>query len=124
MKYHLSLFFFILIGVFSTGCNEEKKDPSYVSLKSKQNSIDYPILSKQDIQILHRISRKTLGKIQKGLLLEFSDVIALQRSGIEQDKIMHLLLFTRSKFHLTTQHILQLQNEGVPFKIINLMINS
>ena len=50
------------------------------------------------------------------------DVIALQQLGFTSDIMIMIINYTESRFLLSTNDILRLQAEGVPFKVINYMI--
>ncbi|MBM3201498.1 MAG: hypothetical protein FJZ56_03710 [Chlamydiae bacterium] len=107
------------------------KSPTYTTsvVSKERSSAECPndhatYLSYEDRDVLARVSLKTLDKIKKGSALDTSDVIQMQRSGIQPDTMIQVLLFTHSKFTLTTSEIIQLQSEGVSFKVINFMIRT
>jgi hypothetical protein len=123
MKY--TSLIFLLLSILSTGCANKSEDSITTNFKKRATNREEAAsqyLTRGDIEVLQRVSNKTLDRIQKGQLLEFSDIISMQRSGIQTDTMIQVLLFTHSKFNLTTTEIIQLQTEGVPFKVINFMI--
>ncbi len=114
----------LLLCITCVSCTQESRQTDNTIAKEKSSITEDPYLSRDDVQILERISSKTLDKIRKGNTLDFNDVISMQRSGIQSDTMIQLLLITHSKFTLTTADIIKLQTEGVPFKVINFMIRT
>ena len=127
MKHNILILFSLCI--LCTGCSTKSSTSPSITVTeptslppTKTPTEEY--LSREDRQILTRVSSKTLDKIQRGQSLDTSDVINMQHSGIQPDKMIQVLLFTRSKFTLTTAEIIKLQSEGVSFKVINFMIRT
>lgn len=66
----------------------------------------------------------TLRKIDDRKTLDVSDIEALSRNGIEDDVIIDQIKSTKSVFHLSSDQILDLKNQGVSQKVIDYMIRT
>lgn len=116
---------FLSLCILCMACDNRSENTT--SLKTHEKRLEQGAgryLTYDDILVLERVSHKTLDRIRKGQVLEFSDIVSMQHSGIQPDTMIQVLLFTESKFNLTTVEIIQLQSEGVPFKVINFMIRT
>lgn len=115
---------YLSLSLFCVGCQKETQNQSSIALKDTKSLPQqalYQDLSRDDLLVLKRVSYKTLDKIQKKQMLDYTDVVFMQYSGINQDSIIQILIYTNSKFNLTTPEIIKLQNAGVSFKVINFM---
>ncbi len=81
-------------------------------------------LSPEDIFYLNQESPKILQKIDRGEKLTIDDIIVMHGVGVSPDSMIQILQFTKTKFELNTNDVIRLQMEGVPYKVINYMIQS
>ena len=81
-------------------------------------------LSAEDIFYLNQESPKILHKIDRGEKLTIDDIIVMHEVGVSPDSMIQILEFTKTRFELETADVIRLQMEGVPFKVINHMIQS
>jgi len=81
-------------------------------------------LSAEDIQILSLHVPKTLGKINKGFSISLEELVKLHEIGLSSESLLLIIKHTKSRFNLTTSDVIRLQMEGLPFKVINYLINT
>ena len=81
-------------------------------------------LSTEDIFYLNRHSPKVLEKIDGAIPLNLNDVIAMHIAGVSTESMISIIDHTHTRFELTTNDVIRLQMEGVPFRVINHMIKS
>ena len=81
-------------------------------------------LSAEDIFYLNQESPNILHKIDRGDCLSVDDILVMHEVGVSADSMIQILVYTKTKFELSTSDVIRLQMEGVSFKVINHMIHS
>ncbi len=81
-------------------------------------------LSPEDIFYLNQESPMILSKIDRGEKMTIDDIIVMHEVGVSADSMIQILDYTKTRFELNTNDVIRLQMEGVPFKVINHMIQS
>lgn len=104
--------------------SKQKEKGSKPTQNAKANQPKQIALESEDIHFLQLTSPTTLKKVQKGKAIDMYDVIAMYASGMQPEKIIQIIDRTNSTFSLTTNQVIRLQTEGIPFKVINHMIRS
>lgn len=79
-------------------------------------------LTREDIAVLSSHHPALIRKIREQTSLDLHDVIDLHSSGVSAESTLQILQYTHSHFKLTSTDIIQLQAEGVPYKVINYLI--
>jgi hypothetical protein len=118
-------FLFILLLLCSLSCNKSKsqKETSLLSLQIEK-SYKSAHLTKDDALILEVSYPVILNKIVACEPLGPKDVIVLYEIGISVGNLIHIIKYTNSNFTLSTDDVVELQLSGVPFEVINFMIDS
>lgn len=81
-------------------------------------------LSAEDLFYLNQRSPEILQKIADQLPLSIDDVIKMYESGVTPHSMMLIIDYTKTRFELNTNDVIRLQIEGIPFNVINHMIQS
>jgi outer membrane lipoprotein SlyB len=79
-------------------------------------------LDDRDARNLNRESPQTYQRVDNGEQLNVTDIINMNRAGIDDDKIIELIQKTSSHFTLNSYQINQLRNAGVSERVINYMM--
>ena len=106
----------------SISCGKTKKDPPPQAVSFGTKNHGSLALPAEDVHVLKAHHPALLKKIKGSLAITVDDVIALQQLGFTSDIMIMIINYTESRFLLSTNDILRLQAEGVPFKVINYMI--
>jgi hypothetical protein len=110
---------------FILSCNKSN-DTKRVSLLHQQVEKNFKNahLTKDDVLILNINYPKILKKIEVREPLTPKDIIILFQIGVSSGNIIHIIKYTQTNFILTTDDVVDLQLGGVPFEVINFMIDS
>jgi len=110
---------------FIVSCGGYKKDGSYSSFtKMQERSLKAIKLSNDDALVLEVHYPVILKKIYSQRQLSVPEILILHEIGISPDNIIHVIKYTNSVYTLTTEDVVNLQLGGVPFDVINYMIES
>lgn len=106
-------------------CNQMKGTANAsVQMKQNQRAMRAAHLSKDDLLILEIHYPSLLNKIVTQHSLTVHDVCVLSEIGISSEVLIHLIKYTKSSYMLTTDDVVGMQLGGVPFEVINFMIES
>ena len=116
---------FIILLACSLSCNKSKaqKEIGLLNLQAEK-SYKSAHLTKDDALILEISYPNILRKIVIRESLCPKDVIILYEIGISVGNLIHIIKYTESNFTLSTDDVVELQLGGVPFEVINYMIDS
>lgn len=78
-------------------------------------------LDESDQENLHKRSRSTYNKVDRGEQLDVDDIIALSQAGISDKKIIELIDKTNSHYYLTSYQVDRMRRAGVSERVINHM---
>jgi len=78
-------------------------------------------LDENDQENLHKRSRSTYNKVDRGEQLDVDDIIALSQAGISDKKIIELIQKTNSHYYLTSYQVDRMRRAGVSERVINYM---
>jgi ABC-type Fe3+-citrate transport system substrate-binding protein len=81
-------------------------------------------LNPDDLLVLELHFPDLLQKLLIQEELTVNDIVILHEIGIKEDVLIHLIKYTSSNFMLTASDVVTLQLEGVPYSVINFMIES
>ena len=81
-------------------------------------------LDAQDRKSMEQTSPQTLNKIDNQQQLTPYDVSQMAKAGLSDDVIIDQIKATKSIFHLSSQDIIDLKNNGVSEKVIEFMIHT
>lgn len=107
-----------------SGCSSRVENTPYGVIHPESIKAQLLSLTEEDLIYLNAHNPKLLEKIDRGDVLSVEDVINLYVIGLSADTVITIIDYTSSTFHLSTSDILKLQTEGLPFKVINHMIQS
>ena len=116
MKY---IILFVTSALLLTNC--QKTTPPQETL----TSVNLPTslhLTHNDLVLIKNQHPTTFNKVTQGLPLDIQDIKAMYQSGFEINTMIGIIKYTNSQFNLDTKEIIHLQNSGVPFSVINFMI--
>ena len=82
------------------------------------------MMDEQDKKKLEEQNPNTLNRINNNEQLHLSDIQVMSQSGISNAVIIAQINATHSHFHLSSEEIIQLKNEGVDEKVIQYMIST
>ena len=120
----MRLLLLILIPLI-VSCGGCKKNGSYCSFtKTHERSLKALKLSNDDALVLEVHYPVLLKKILSQRPLSVPEVLILHEIGISSDNIIHVIKYTSSVYTLSTEDVVNLQLGGVPFEVINYMIES
>jgi hypothetical protein len=122
MKILLLILYTVLF--LTSGCTSNKTTKTYGVIQPGSSKAISLALTGDDLRILNKHSPQILKKIDRGLQININDVVQMQLLGISPDSMLLIIEHTASQFHLTTSDVIRLQTEGVPFKVINRMIQT
>ena len=105
--------------ILFTNCQKKEDESPPVSTIQIPNSLH---LTQNDLILIKNQHPETFKKIKEGLALDIRDVMAMHQSGFETNAMIGIIKFTNSQFNLNTKEIIELQNNGIPFALINFMI--
>jgi len=92
--------------------------------KKSERSLKAARLSHDDLIILETHYPNVLRKILTQTSLNVGDVLVLNEIGLNGEVLIHVIKYTKSVYMLTTEDIVNMQLGGVPFEVINFMIES
>lgn len=81
-------------------------------------------LDAQDRKIMEQKSPQTLQKIDQHEQLSTYDIEAMAKNGLSDNVIIGQIQSTHSVFHLTTEEIIELKQDGVSQNVIEYMIDT
>jgi hypothetical protein len=120
-----SLFLIVYAVLFLvSGCTSNKTTQVYGVIQPGSIKANSLALTADDLRILNKHNPQILKKIDRGLPVNLNDIVQMQILGISADSMLLIIEHTASQFHLTTSDVIRLQTEGVPFKVINRMIQT
>lgn len=122
MRYFLFLFLYLTL-MSSCGKSNDSNETSILSIQTEKN-LKGAHLTKDDILILEIHYPVILKKIIVQQYLSPKDILVLHEIGINSETLIHLIKYTKSNYMLSTDEVVNLQLGGVPFEVINFMIES
>ena len=114
---------FIITILLSCQNNVAEHHTSLIS-RDKEKIIRSLQLSDEELIILDEHYPDTLRTILLQNTLTLDEILILHEIGISKDIIIHLIKYTNSSYHLTTDDLVTLQLKGVPREIITIMIKT
>ena len=105
--------------ILLTNCQKKESDPSPVSTIKLPNTLH---LTHNDLVLIKNQYPATYEKIREGSMLTIEDILAMHQSGFETTTMIGIIKYTNSQFTLNTKQIIELQNSGIPFALINYII--
>ena len=81
-------------------------------------------LDEQDRKAMEQNSPNTMNKLDRGQQLNVQDVINMSRNGLSDEVIINQINVTKSVFHLSSNQIIEMRNQGVSERVINYMIDT
>lgn len=107
-----------------SGCSSRTDTNPYGVIQPESIKAQLLSLTEEDLLYLNSHNPKLLEKIDRGDMLSIEDIISLHIIGLSSETVISIIDYTSSTFHLSTSDVLKLQTEGIPFKVINHMIES
>ena len=114
-----------LLILSQTSCqnySEGKKQALIISPNSAEAHM--LALNEEDIAVLQENYPKVARKIHSKQPLKVAEILELHESGLTSETMIRILKYTSSKFNLNAAEVIYLQAEGLPYKVINFMIES
>ena len=81
-------------------------------------------MDEHDKKVMQQNAPDTMNRIDNGQQLYVSDIESMHENGISDDVIINQIHATKSVFHLNTNQIVDLKNQGLSEKLINYMIET
>ncbi|MCH9621190.1 MAG: hypothetical protein S4CHLAM20_06070 [Chlamydiia bacterium] len=118
------LYLFLIIFFTSCGSYTTSATTGSVQKKKSERTLRAARLSNDDLLILEAHYPAVLRKILIQKPLNVKDVVILHEIGLQSEVLIHIIKYTKSVYMLTTDDIVTMQLGGVPFEVINFMIES
>lgn len=121
-----------ILAVFLAGCSDNNETIMLAGLVMSNNSsavsectdeYECPIDGCERDVLLDQ-SPHTVRKIERGGQLDVEDIRRMTMAGMDASTIIGQIECTDTKFHLTPDDIISLQNMGVSQKVIDFMIRT
>jgi hypothetical protein len=81
-------------------------------------------LDSSDRETLRQESPRTMNKIDRGEQLSMKDIEKMSQAGISDDKIIGAIHSTGSVYHLSTNDVQELKDNGVSQRVIDYMLQT
>ncbi len=121
----ISVFAIFFLSVVLHSCSKNTETSVSKSLQqSSGREISAIKLNPDDLLVLELHYPDLLQKLLIQEELTVTDIVILNEIGIKEDVLIHLIKYTSSNFMLTASDVVTLQLEGVPYSVINFMIES